>query len=144
MLLQFEIGARYNRATVDQDLLTTLTYAGFPLGATPGPATLPDDNKVTGRIGLSYQIDPKHFLYGFVATGHKNPGLNTSIYSPPAFDGEDVTDVEFGYIGGALWLTIVIVTLLPLGSDREHHSRHRRASPTSGRVVDRRSYLPSK
>ncbi len=54
------------------------------------------------------------------------------------------TDVLFGYIGGALWLTIVIVTLLPLGSDREHHSRHRRASPTSGRVVDRRSYLPSK
>ena len=100
--LQFEIGARYNRATVDQNLLTTLTYAGFPLGATPGPATLPDDNKVTGRIGLSYQIDPKHFLYGFVATGHKNPGLNTSIYSPPAFDGEDVTDVEFGYKGSFL------------------------------------------
>ncbi len=99
---QVELGARYNRATVDQDLQTLITYFGFPLSVTPGPSTLPNDNTVTGRIGLSWEIDPQHFLYGFVATGHKNPGLNTSVLSPPAFDGEDLTDFEFGYKGSFL------------------------------------------
>lgn len=97
-----EAGARYNHATVDQDLQTSITFMGFPLGVTPGPSTLPDDNKVTGRIGLSWQVDPRNFLYSFVATGHKNSGLNTSVLSPPAFGGEDLTDVEFGYKGSFL------------------------------------------
>ena len=99
---QVEAGARYNHATVDQDLETSMTYMGFPLGVTPGPSTLPDDDKVTGRVGLSWQVDPRHLLYGFVATGHKNSGLNTSVLSPPSFEGEDVTDVEFGYKGSFL------------------------------------------
>lgn len=99
---QIEAGARYNRATVDQDLETSITFMGFPLSVTPGPSTLPDDNKVTGRVGLSWQVDPRHFLYGFVATGHKNPGLNTSVLSPPAFEGEDLTDYELGYKGSFL------------------------------------------
>ena len=79
-----------------------MTSMAFTLGVTPGPSTLPDDDKVTGRVGLSWQVDPRHFLYGFVATGHKNSGLNTSVLSPPAFEGEDVTDVEFGYKGSFL------------------------------------------
>lgn len=99
---QIEAGARYNRATVDQDLETSLTFMGVPLSVTPGPSTLPNDNKVTGRIGLSWQVDPKHFVYGFVATGHKNSGLNTSVLSPPAFEGEDLTDFEIGYKGNFL------------------------------------------
>ena len=36
-----------------------MTYMGFPLGVTPGPSTLPDDDKVTGRVGLSWQVDPR-------------------------------------------------------------------------------------
>lgn len=100
--LELEAGARFNHATVRQNLLTTLTFAGFPLGTTPGPSSLPDDDKVTGKIGLSYQINPQHFLYGFVATGHKNSGLNTSIFSPPSFAGETVTDYEAGYKGSFL------------------------------------------
>lgn len=100
--LELEAGARFNHATVRQNLLTTLTFAGFPLGATPGPSSLPDDDKVTGKVGLSYQINPQHFLYGFVATGHKNSGLNTSIFSPPSFEGETVTDYEAGYKGSFL------------------------------------------
>lgn len=82
--LEIEVGARFNHATVRQNLLTTLTFAGFPLGSTPGPATLPDDDEVTGKIGLSWQVSNQHYLYGFVATGHKNSGLNTSIFSPPS------------------------------------------------------------
>ncbi len=100
--LEIEAGARFNHATVRQNLLTTLTFAGFPLGSTPGPATLPDDDEITGKIGLSWQVSNQHFLYGFVATGHKNSGLNTSIFSPPSFEGEDVTDYEIGYKGNFL------------------------------------------
>lgn len=95
--LTAEIGARYNSASVRQDALTSVSIAGFPLPDTPGPKTIPDDNKTTWKAGLNYAINDQNFLYGFVATGHKNAGLNTSIYSPPAFEGETVTDYEIGY-----------------------------------------------
>ncbi len=95
--LEVELGARYNNASVHQDLLTTIDIAGFPLPDTPGPVTIPDDDKTTWKAGLNYTINDQHFVYGFVATGHKNAGLNTSIYAPPSFEGETVTDYEIGY-----------------------------------------------
>lgn len=95
--LTAELGARYNSASVHQDALTSVSIAGFPLPDTPGPTTIPDDNKTTWKAGLNYVFNDQHFLYGFVATGHKNAGLNTSIYAPPSFDGETVTDYEIGY-----------------------------------------------
>lgn len=95
--LEVEIGGRYNRATVDQDLVTDLFFAGFPLGSTPGPATLPDDDKFTGKAALSYQINDDHYVYGFVSSGYKNSGLNTSVFSPPSFEGETLIAYEAGY-----------------------------------------------
>ncbi len=95
--LEAELGARYNNASVHQNLLTTMQFFGFPLPDTPGPVTIPDDDKTTWKAGLNYKINDQHFLYGFVATGHKNAGLNTSVFSPPSFKGETVTDYELGY-----------------------------------------------
>lgn len=95
--LQVELGARYNHSVVEQDLMTEVFFLGFPLGATPGPSTLPDDDSTTGKLGLSYELNDDTFLYAFVATGHKNAGLNTSITAPPSFEGEDVLAFEAGY-----------------------------------------------
>lgn len=95
--LRLELGGRYNRATVDQDLLTELTFGGFPIGTIPGPSTLPDDDKFTGKAGLSYQINDNHYVFGFVSSGYKNSGLNTSVFAPPSFEGETLVDYEVGY-----------------------------------------------
>ncbi|MBX3429999.1 MAG: TonB-dependent receptor [Hyphomonadaceae bacterium] len=95
--LQVELGARYNHSVVEQDLSTEVFFFGFPLGATPGPSTLPDDNSTTGKLGLSYQLNEDNFFYASIATGHKNAGLNTSITAPPSFEGEDVLALEAGY-----------------------------------------------
>lgn len=95
--LQVELGGRYNRATVDQDLLTDLSFGGFPIGSVPGPTTLPDDDKFTGKAGLSYQINDDHYIFGFVSSGYKNSGLNTSVFAQPSFEGETVVAYEAGY-----------------------------------------------
>jgi iron complex outermembrane receptor protein len=95
--LQVELGARYNRASVEQDLITEIFFGGFSLGATPGPSSLPDDHSTTGKIGLSYELNDRNFVYAFVATGHKNAGLNLSVTAPPSFEGEDLTAFEAGY-----------------------------------------------
>jgi undecaprenyl-diphosphatase len=41
------------------------------------------------------------------------------------------TDVLFGYIGGGLWLTIVLLTLLPLVGGRENRERQPRVRGTA-------------
>lgn len=95
--LSVEAGARYNRATVEQDLLTTVRFGGFPLSTTPGPAGLPTQERVTGKVGLSWHPAPDHLIYGFVATGDKNAGLNVNASGPPSFDHERLTAYEAGY-----------------------------------------------
>lgn len=95
--LRFELGGRFNRATVDQDLLTVVSFAGFPLGSVAGPQTLPDDDKFTGKAGMSYQFNDNNYLYALVSSGYKNSGLNTDISAQPSFDGETLTSYEVGY-----------------------------------------------
>lgn len=95
--LRVEIGGRFNRASVDQDLLIDLSFAGFPLGSTPGPTTLPDDEKFTGKAGVSYQFNDDHYVFVAASSGYKNSGLNTSVSAPPSFEGETLISYEAGY-----------------------------------------------
>ncbi|MGH7017430.1 MAG: TonB-dependent receptor [Caulobacteraceae bacterium] len=60
-------------------------------------------NNLTGKLALDWQVDPRNFLYVFVATGAKPGGLNTSLYAfpqqaiPAPFRQEYVVDYEAGW-----------------------------------------------
>lgn len=107
--LHVELGARYNRGEMEQDVLSQINadlgaFGTVNLITAPGLAELPeDDESTTGKLAVSYDIDENNFIYAFVATGHKNAGLNgadLTFVQPtfePIYDGEDVTDYEIGY-----------------------------------------------
>jgi iron complex outermembrane recepter protein len=96
---KLQVGARYNHSTFDlTDVQTTNLL--FP----PPPVALPatnsqsqSDSKVTGKIDLDYQLNPNNFLFAFIATGHKDGGLNTTANEPPVIQPENLTDYEIGW-----------------------------------------------
>jgi iron complex outermembrane recepter protein len=96
---ELQVGARYNHSTFDlTDTQTTNLL--FP----PPPVALPvsysasqSDSKVTGKVDINYKLDPDNFLYAFVATGHKDGGLNTNLGEPPVIQPENLTDTEVGW-----------------------------------------------
>jgi iron complex outermembrane receptor protein len=96
---QLQLGARYNHSTFDlTDVQTTNLL--FP----PPPVALPasnfqsqSDSKVTGKIDLDYRLNPNNFLFAFIATGHKDGGLNTTANEPPVIQPENLTDYEIGW-----------------------------------------------
>jgi iron complex outermembrane receptor protein len=101
--LQIQAGLRnmtsFNGSNID------FTYA-FPGTA---PLVFPQhqeerDSKVTGKVALNWTIDPKNFVYAFVATGHKTGGVNTPAAPGPVplIQPEDVTDYETGWKNSAL------------------------------------------
>ncbi len=94
--LHLELGGRYNEAHLEHDLVLGLGSFGVFVPLATGPRTVPDDQSTTGKLGVSYDISDNQFLYAFVATGHKNNGLNAG-FTTPTFNGEDVTDYELGY-----------------------------------------------
>ena len=59
-------------------------------------------HNITGKITLNWNLDPRNFLYAFVATGAKPGGLNEPLYFgggflPAPFGQEYVTDYEIGW-----------------------------------------------
>jgi iron complex outermembrane receptor protein len=94
--LELQLGARYSRSTAANTGVSAIPLIGLAL--------LQDDRvtdeKVTGKIGLNWTVDPNNFVYGFVATGHKTGGLNgpnLALIPPLPFDSEEVVDVEAGW-----------------------------------------------
>ncbi|MDB5432293.1 MAG: hypothetical protein JWP35_3409 [Caulobacter sp.] len=95
--LQIQAGARYSRSSSENHAISGIPQLHLVI---PQNATEEDD-KVTGKVSLNYQLNPDHFLYAFVATGHKAGGLNgVNVYIPAKlFKPEDVTDFELGWKG---------------------------------------------
>jgi iron complex outermembrane receptor protein len=101
--LQITVGGRWSRTSSANDAVARAYFTGIP-GAL---ASLPQkdktvNKKVNGKIALNWTIDPRNFLYAFVATGTKAGGLNgpnLAGVAPLAFDAEDVTDFELGWKG---------------------------------------------
>lgn len=94
--LHAEVGGRYNRASLRQDALFNVYFGPFLLQSQALDDKLPEGGAFTGKISLSYDLSDTQFIYGFVATGRKNPGLNGSV-AVPSFKGEHLTDFEAGY-----------------------------------------------
>ena len=112
--LQIQAGARFNNSTFDlKDHQATVVNLPPPFGGTivnnvPCTGGAPDcgavsrnghesDSKVTGKVSLNWNPDPRNFFYVFVATGHKDGGQNTTSNQPAIFIPEEVRSVEAGW-----------------------------------------------
>lgn len=94
--LEVQVGARYAHSTVVNDAVSAIP--AFALSIAQNEEA--DDDAVTGKVALNYTLNDDHFLYAFVARGHKAGGLNgvnTSFIPPEPFDSEEVTDFEAGW-----------------------------------------------
>jgi iron complex outermembrane receptor protein len=96
---ELQAGARYNHSTFDlTDTQTTnLLFPPPPLALPASNSASQSDSKVTGKIDVNYKLDLDNFLYAFVATGHKDGGLNTNLGEPPVIQPENLTDTEVGW-----------------------------------------------
>jgi len=96
---QLQVGARYNHSTFDlTDIQTTnLLFPPPPVALPAANSSSESDSKLTGKVDLDYQLDPNNFLFAFVATGHKDGGLNTTAGEPPVIQPENLTDYEVGW-----------------------------------------------
>jgi iron complex outermembrane receptor protein len=98
--LQLQLGARYSyNDSTNRVHITTPEFGIF----------IPDnqseqDDKATGKVALTWTVNPGNYLYAFVATGYKPGGLNVPSGDtlPPTFRAEYVTDYEIGWKASAL------------------------------------------
>jgi iron complex outermembrane recepter protein len=111
---ELQVGARYNRSTFDltDNQTTNLLFPPPTISLPLANSAHEADSKVTGKIDLSYKLDPNNFLFAFVATGHKDGGLNTNFGEPPVIQPENLTDYEAGW--KASWMNRHIRTQLGL------------------------------
>ena len=115
---------------IDSSMLLPGMGAYYGSGAFPAAATISDHKdawkKTTGRLGLTWQVDPRNMLYTSLSTGYKAGGFNDRFnlcgnmldpngrpydcasgpagpqYSFLPYSPETVTNLEFGYKGKML------------------------------------------
>ena len=92
---ELQAGARYSNFQTSENIVEAVPLVHLVLPAQQKES----DSKVTGKVTLNWTVNPRNFLYAFVATGHKGGGLNlpTSLTLPATFKPEDVTDYELGW-----------------------------------------------
>ena len=67
-----------------------------------------EDSHLTWRLGLAKTLGDSHLVFGSIASGWRNGGLNPgaliggALDVPPVFEPEEVTTVELGYRGSPL------------------------------------------
>ena len=98
--LQLQVGARYTDETFGlRDDSPTLI--GGVVVADPVVIAHTSDSGPTGKVALTWKVDPNNTLYAFVATGRKAAGINTTPAGTQAetapFSPETVTDIEAGW-----------------------------------------------
>ena len=98
--VKFQIGARYswNDSTNRVYIVIPQFFYNQPDHQTE------HDDRLTGKADLSWAVNDNNYLYGFVATGYKQGGLNTPIGTQlqQPFRAEYVTDYELGWKASAL------------------------------------------
>jgi len=57
-----------------------------------------DDQKLTWRVNLDYNLAEHHMIYGNVTTGYRSGGFNLAFFSQtPEYDPEELIAYELGY-----------------------------------------------
>lgn len=94
--LQIQVGARYAQSESSNENVYT-TYPQFGIVLLQNESR--DDDAVTGKVTLNYEHDANNFFYAFVATGHKQGGLNAPnlYFQARPFDAEDLVTLEAGW-----------------------------------------------
>jgi iron complex outermembrane receptor protein len=102
--LQLQVGARYSESSMRMTDDLKVLFGGFPILDHPITGEHESDSRLTGKVGVNYQLSDDSLLYAFVATGHKSGGINplASTAAPagtaaPVFKPEEVTDYEIGW-----------------------------------------------
>jgi len=112
---KLQVGLRYQHfittERADLSLLPTFFPIIFPTDigdptARGGKGGYNEDT-LTGKIALNYQLNDRHFLYGFVATGSTTGGVNV-VFGFPNYRNQKTTDIEAGW--KAQWLDGQILT----------------------------------
>ena len=96
--LELVIGGRYSDSSSTNNGTSAIPLLGVSLTQVDSES----DSKLTGKVNLNYTLDSHNFFYAFVATGHKQGGLNGVNLTPLAprkINPEDVTDLELGWKG---------------------------------------------
>ncbi|HEY1427926.1 MAG TPA: TonB-dependent receptor [Caulobacteraceae bacterium] len=113
-VLKLQVGARYSSLSFRLDSLDELLLFNTPVLGQRIVGDTERDSKVTGKVDLSWNVDPNNMLYAFVATGHKGGGINglgtllpiipgvplppaTPAQLPAQFGPENVVDYEVGW-----------------------------------------------
>lgn len=91
--LQIQAGLRYTSASTTNHVF--VDQYGLPLNDDQTAKS----SDTTGKLALNWKIDPKNFVYAFVATGFKAGGLNVPVGLgiPAPFGPEKVTEYELGW-----------------------------------------------
>jgi iron complex outermembrane receptor protein len=99
--LQLQVGARYTHETFGLTDDSPTVFLGSVVLSDPVAVASTSDSGPTGKVALTWKVDPNNTLYAFVATGRKAAGLNTTPAgtqtAPAAFAPENVTDFEAGW-----------------------------------------------
>ena len=98
--LQLQVGARYTHETFGLTDDSPTIVLGTVV-ADPVVVAHTSDSGPTGKVALTWKVNPDNTLYAFVATGRKAAGINTTPAGTQAdaapFSPERVTDFEAGW-----------------------------------------------
>jgi iron complex outermembrane receptor protein len=94
--VELQLGARYSDSKTTNHI--DVNQYGTPITQEQSASF----TNTSGKAAINWQVNDHHFLYAFVATGHRPGGLNVPVGLglPEPFDEEKVTNHELGWKAG--------------------------------------------
>jgi iron complex outermembrane receptor protein len=90
--LALSLGLRYSDDDKDGGDTTFVQFVGNPETPTVERAARDSWQQTTWRLGIDYQLNARHFVYAFAASGYRSGGFN--FQKPTADPGVDQVDPE--------------------------------------------------
>jgi iron complex outermembrane receptor protein len=94
--VELQLGARYSDSKTTNHI--DVNQYGLPISQEQSASF----TNTSGKAAINWEVNEHHFLYAFVATGHRPGGLNVPVGLglPDPFDEEKVTNYELGWKAG--------------------------------------------